>query len=68
MVITISKKAQKSGIDGVIGTDISINYLVDFIAQLIMEMVPCILIDDKGNVFTHLNDDINPIKMAASRR
>ena len=64
MVITMSKKFKtQSGIDGVIGTDISINYLVDFIAQADYgEGSYAFLIDDKGNILTHLNDEYKPNK------
>ncbi|WMM24303.1 methyl-accepting chemotaxis protein [Tissierella sp. MB52-C2] len=64
MVMTISKKFKTlSGIDGVMGTDISIDYLVDFIAQADYgEGSYAFLIDDKGNILTHLNDEYKPNK------
>lgn len=64
MVITISKQFKtKSGRIGALGTDISIGYLVDFIATSNYgEGSYAFLIDDNGNILTHLNDDFKPNK------
>ena len=64
MVITVSKQfGTKGGMKGVIGTDISISHLVDFIATADYgEGSYAFLVDDKGNVLTHLNDEFKPNK------
>ncbi|CAK7062697.1 methyl-accepting chemotaxis protein [Tissierella carlieri] len=64
MVITVSKQFKtSSGMKGVMGTDISINYLVDFIASADYGNGSyAFLLDDKGNVLTHLNDEFKPNK------
>lgn len=64
MVITIAKKFEtRSGRKGALGTDISISHLVDFIATADYgEGSYAFLVDDKGNVLTHLNDEFKPNK------
>lgn len=64
MVITVSKQFRtKGGMKGAIGTDISIAYLVDLIAKADYgEGAYAFLVDDKGNVLTHLNDEFKPNK------
>ncbi len=64
MVITISKQFRtKGGMKGVIATDISIKYLVDLVATADYgEGSYAFLLDDKGSVLTHLNDEFKPNK------
>ncbi len=64
MVITVSKQFKtNNGMKGVMGTDISINYLVDLIASADYGNGSyAFLLDDKGNVLTHLNDEFKPNK------
>jgi methyl-accepting chemotaxis protein len=62
MVITISQKFKtKTGLKGVIGKDISINYMVDLVAdQSFGEGSYAFLMDNNGNIITHLNDEFKP--------
>ncbi len=62
MVITIAKQFKtNSGMKGSFGTDISINYLVDFIgAADFGKDSYAFLVDANGNVLTHLSDDFKP--------
>lgn len=62
MVITISKQfVTNGGIKGALGTDISINYLVDLVAKADFgEESYAFLIDDNGNILTHINQDFKP--------
>ncbi|MDR7857009.1 methyl-accepting chemotaxis protein [Tissierella sp.] len=64
IVITVSKQFKtNSGMKGVIGTDISISYLVDLVATSDYgEGSYAFLIDDNGNILTHLNDEFKPNK------
>lgn len=64
MVITISKKFQtNSSVKGVMATDISVEYLVDLIdAANYGDGSYAFLVDDEGNVLTHLNDEFKPNK------
>ena len=64
MIITIAKSFKTiDGTDAVLGTDISINYLVDFISEADYgEGSYAFLIDNKGNILTHLNDEYKPNK------
>lgn len=62
MVITISKAFKTiDGREGVIATDIRINYLVELISSTdVGEGSYAFLIDNWGNIVTHLNDDFKP--------
>lgn len=62
MVITAAKQFKTSnGMKGVLGTDISINYLVDLVSKAEYgEGSYAFLVDDRGNVLTHLNDEFKP--------
>lgn len=62
MVITISKQFKtKGGMKGAMGTDISINYLVDLAASTDFgEGSYAFLVDNRGNILTHLNDEFKP--------
>ena len=62
MVITIAKRFKNNkGPDGVIGTDVSINYLIALAenADLGQDNYS-FLVDDRGNVLTHLSEDYKP--------
>ncbi len=62
MVITISKYFRSSnGREGVIASDITIDYIVNFISNVDLdEGGYAFLLDDKGNIITHINNDFNP--------
>jgi methyl-accepting chemotaxis protein len=62
MVISIAKAFEtKSGIKGVISTDIQMDNLVDLISRVnIEENSYAFLIDNKGNIVTHINDEYKP--------
>lgn len=62
MVISIAKAFEtKNGIKGVISTDIQIDYLVDLISKVeIEENSYAFLVDNKGNIVTHINDEYKP--------
>lgn len=62
MVLTISKAFKTlEGKEGVIGTDFQIDYLVNLISSAkIGKGSYAFLIDDQGNVITHLNDKFKP--------
>ena len=62
MVITISKQFKtKGGMAGVMGTDVTINYLIGLVENADLgEGNYSFIIDDEGNVLTHLNDDYKP--------
>ncbi|MCK9444031.1 MAG: methyl-accepting chemotaxis protein [Tissierellaceae bacterium] len=62
MVITISKQFRTKGVlRGVIATDIAINYLVNLASEADFgEGSYSFLVDDMGNILTHLNDDFKP--------
>ncbi|MFA5575919.1 MAG: methyl-accepting chemotaxis protein [Tissierellaceae bacterium] len=62
MVITISKQFRtRSGLRGVIATDIAINYLVDLASEADFGKGSySFLIDDMGNILTHSNEDFKP--------
>lgn len=62
MVITISKALKSlTGREGVIATDIQINYLIDTINDIETdEKSYAFLIDHMGNIVTHPNEDFNP--------
>lgn len=67
MVITLSKPFKtKDGREGVIGSDIEIDYLVDIIASTeIAEGSYAFLIDHENNIVTHLNDEFKPSEDAS---
>ena len=62
MVITISKPFKTiEGKQGVASTDIQIDYLVDFISSIeIGEGSYAFLINNKGSIVTHENDEFKP--------
>lgn len=62
MVVTISKDFKtREGKEGVIGTDIQIDYLVDFISSInIGKGSYAFLTDNEGNIITHLNEKFKP--------
>jgi methyl-accepting chemotaxis protein len=62
MVISIAKAFEtKDGIKGVISTDIQIDYLVDLVSKVkIAEDSYAFLIDNNGNIVTHINDEYKP--------
>src|SRR5699024_1599981 len=62
MIITISKAFKAlDGMEGVISTDISIDYLVGLISQVeVGEGSYALLIDDKNNIVSHPNDEFKP--------
>ncbi|NOH15493.1 methyl-accepting chemotaxis protein [Clostridium cochlearium] len=62
MVITISKAFKTiGGKQGVISSDINIDYLVKLISSVkVGEDSYAFLIDDKGNIITHLNKEFKP--------
>lgn len=62
MVISIAKAFKTiDGREGVISSDIQIDYLVDFVSSAtIAEDSYAFLIDNSGNLITHLNDDYKP--------
>ncbi|WP_353095968.1 methyl-accepting chemotaxis protein [Tissierella praeacuta] len=64
MVITVSKKFKtNNNIEGVMATDISIEYLVELTNETNYgEGSYAFLLDDKGNVLTHLNEEFKPNK------
>lgn len=62
MVITISKLFKTTdGIEGVMASDITIDYIVDFISNVDLgEGAYAFLLDDNGNIVTHKNQEFNP--------
>lgn len=62
MVITISKAFKAlDGKKGVISTDIQIDYLVDLVSSVNLGKGSyAFLIDEKGNIVTHLNEEFKP--------
>ncbi len=62
MVVSIAKAFKTiDGKEGVISSDIQIDYLVDFIASSkIADNSYAFLIDNAGNLITHLNEDYKP--------
>lgn len=64
MVVTISKAFKTpDGRKGVMASDIQIDYLVNLIsAKNIGEDSYAFLMDDKGNIITHKNDELKPSK------
>lgn len=62
MVITISKAFKtSSGREGVMASDITIDYLVELISSADLgEGAYAFLIDNNGNIITHLNEAFNP--------
>lgn len=62
MVITISKAFKAlDGKKGVISTDIQIDYLVDLLSSVNLGKGSyAFLIDEKGNIVTHLNEEFKP--------
>ena len=70
MVITISKQFKtKSGMGGVMGTDVTINHLINLVEDADLgESNYSFIIDDRGNVLTHLNDDYKPAKDGSFRK
>lgn len=62
MVITISKSYKtNSGKEGVIASDITIDYLVNLISSVDLgEGAYVFLLDDNGNIVTHKNEEYNP--------
>lgn len=64
MVISIAKAFKTiDGREGVISSDIQIDYLVDFVSSAkISEDSYAFLIDSAGNLITHLNEDFKPSK------
>lgn len=64
MVVTIAKAFKTiDGKEGVMATDIQIDYLIDFISSAnIGEDSYAFLIDNKGNIVTHINDEFKPNK------
>lgn len=63
MVVTISKAFKTiDGKEGVISTDIKIDYLVNLILNVdVGQDSYAFLIDHNGNLLTHLNDEFKPI-------
>src|SRR5699024_9851276 len=61
-VITISKAFNtEEGRKGVISSDIQINYLVDLVSNSnVGEDSYALLIDDRGNIVTHSNEEFKP--------
>ncbi len=66
MVITISKAFRTlGGREGVMSSDITIDYLVDLISSVDLgEGAYAFLLDDNGNIITHINEDFNPTEEA----
>lgn len=64
MVISIAKAFKTiDGREGVISSDIQIDYLVDFVSSAkISEDSYAFLIDSAGNLITHLNEEYKPIE------
>ncbi|MEW8973274.1 MAG: methyl-accepting chemotaxis protein [Tissierellaceae bacterium] len=64
MVVTIAKSFKTiDGKEGVMATDIQIDYLIDFVSSVnIGEDSYAFLIDNKGNIITHLNQEFKPSK------
>lgn len=62
MIITISKAFKTlGGAQGVIGTDVSIDYLVELILNTNLgEGVYAFLLDNKGNIVTHPHKEFSP--------
>ena len=62
MVITISKKfTSQAGIGGVMGSDVAINYLIGLAENADLGKGNySFIIDDRGNVLTHLSDEYKP--------
>jgi methyl-accepting chemotaxis protein len=62
MIITISKFFRTpEGREGVMGSDITIDYLVDLISSVNLgEGAYAFLLDDNGNIITHINESFNP--------
>lgn len=62
MIITVSKSFKTAnGQVGVMATDLGIDYLVDLVSQTnVGEGAYAFLIDDKGSIVTHLNEEFIP--------
>ena len=62
MVLTISKAFKTSdGVSGTMATDIQIDFLVDLIANVNLgENSYAFLMDNRGNIITHRNDEFKP--------
>ncbi|MDR7856520.1 methyl-accepting chemotaxis protein [Tissierella sp.] len=62
MVITISKLFKtSSGKEGVMASDITIDFIVDLISNVDLgEGAYSFLLDDNGNIITHINESFNP--------
>lgn len=66
MVISITKYFKTpSNKEGVIGSDITIGYLVDYITNVDLDKGGyAFLLDDSGNIISHKNNDYNPTEDA----
>lgn len=69
MVITISKAFKtSSGREGVMASDITIDYLVELISSADLgEGAYAFLIDNNGNIITHLNEAFNPTEEKSTK-